>query len=283
MDVSAVYSIVLVSIMAASCNLSRGGGTVDVTTDPSSDTSTTTESTDTNDRSSEPVSVISTESETGSGDGCITGETDSLFDTNIGSDTNTNTTISVDTDTGIDTGAGIVDTGTGMDTNTATDTSNGIDTSMGVDTSTDSETNALSCPEDMALVSGLSMAAFCIDKYEASRPDATVNSVGVDDTQAMSVAYVLPWNLNPMSDTVLVSLKTVCQNVGKSLCTDEQWAASCEGLSQTAFVYGDVFDVEACNNVATFCDDYCDDNQFDPGQCNTNTSNCGASMPFSIA
>ena len=45
------------------------------------------------------------------------------------------------------------------------------------------------CPSDMALVG----ANLCVDKWEASRPDATAWSFGSDSSHATSRAGVLPW------------------------------------------------------------------------------------------
>ena len=45
------------------------------------------------------------------------------------------------------------------------------------------------CPEGMALIE----KTYCMDKYEASRPDATAEDMGVDDSKAESRAGVIPW------------------------------------------------------------------------------------------
>ena len=45
------------------------------------------------------------------------------------------------------------------------------------------------CPPCMELMGG----TFCIDRYEASRPDATSSYQGVQNTKAMCQPYVMPW------------------------------------------------------------------------------------------
>jgi hypothetical protein len=127
------------------------------------------------------------------------------------------------------------------------------------------------CPADMVVVG----SEFCMDRYEASRPDATATSAGANESIASSRPGVLPWMVNPMSYTQLARFQDACRAAGKQLCTGTQWLAACQGPTPgRAYVFGDTFDREACNCVDTFCDDYCRDHGILPGSCNTGT-NCG--------
>ena len=223
----------------------------------------------------------------------------------IGSSASTDDDSSADSSDGTDTSGGCVeaDTGTDMQPDTAdtTDTqSDGAESDTAPDTAkadtetadsetADSETVAPDsnfvppdtdlCPVDMVAVAPITdssgKARFCIDRYEASRQDATTESHGNDDSIAMSVPNVLPWYVRPMTDTALSDFENACNAAGKFLCTAEQWAYSCSGPELTSYVYGDAFDVEVCNNVATYCDDYCEENGVAAEDCNTSISNCG--------
>ncbi|HNT28738.1 MAG TPA: SUMF1/EgtB/PvdO family nonheme iron enzyme [bacterium] len=123
------------------------------------------------------------------------------------------------------------------------------------------------CPADMAPVGGV-----CVDKYEASRGDATADNAGDDETVARSVAGVLPWMVNPMTTTELAKFKSACVAAGKRLCSVGEWTAACEGPEKNAYHFGNTFDRETCNCVDTFCDDFCAEHNI--AVCNTD-ANCG--------
>ena len=129
------------------------------------------------------------------------------------------------------------------------------------------------CPDDMVKV-----ADYCIDRYEASRPDADADSVGSDGSVATSREGVMPWYVNPMNATHLGNFKNACTAAGKHLCTAEEWFPACSGPQGTDYVFGDTWTAgvsnEICNCVDTFCDDYCEDNSIPSGNCNVNTG-CG--------
>ncbi len=129
------------------------------------------------------------------------------------------------------------------------------------------------CPADMTAIGDV-----CIDIYEASRPDATSASQGTDDSIAMSRPDVIPWNVNPMTADALSQFQAACEAAGKRMCAPEEWESACCGPgraecpSLSSYVYGDVFDREACNCVDTFCDDHCAAEGIEP--CET-SANCG--------
>jgi len=127
----------------------------------------------------------------------------------------------------------------------------------------------LPCPDDM-----VPSGAVCIDRYEASRPDATATFAGTDESRATSRPGVLPWAVNPMSSAALAAFEAACAAAGKRLCRADEWQAACRGPSDLPYVYGSTFDREVCNCVDTFCDDYCADHGIPAGDCDT-APDCG--------
>ncbi len=101
-----------------------------------------------------------------------------------------------------------------------------------------------SCPADMVLVADL----FCMDRYEASRPDATATSYGVDSSLATSRPGVMPWMNISFADAA-----AACQAAGKRLCSPAEWEMACKGPNQTTYAYGDTYDPTICNGIDTFC------------------------------
>jgi hypothetical protein len=126
------------------------------------------------------------------------------------------------------------------------------------------------CSDDMVPVG----AAFCIDRYEASRSDATADSAGNDETVAASRAGVIPWMVSPMTDAAYEVFRTACAAAGKRLCRVDEWTAACTGPDENPYVYGTLFDREACNCVDTFCDDWCTQNGISLEDCSLG-ENCG--------
>ena len=190
-----------------------------------------------------------------------------------------------DTDT-TTTGGHCVDPG-GEDSDAA-DTQSGLDAGpdtardtppdSGDDTDTGTGADTL-CPADMVRVSsgvGGADHPFCIDRYEASRPDATATFEGTDESLAVSREGVLPWYVNPMTAATMPLFETACEAAGKRICSGNEWFASCSGEDGTKYGFGDTFSVETCNCVDTYCDDYCEANGIPEEACNL-SSNCGYS------
>jgi len=100
------------------------------------------------------------------------------------------------------------------------------------------------CPEDMVAIQG----SFCIDRYEASRPDATATSQGTDNSKAMSRPGVLPWLVSSNAEA-----QSACEAAGKRLCTPQEWEIACKGPKNTVYAYGDTYDPKVCNGIDTFC------------------------------
>jgi len=106
----------------------------------------------------------------------------------------------------------------------------------------------LSCPPDMANIEN----SFCIDLYEASRPDATDRSSGTDNSYATSRKGVLPWLVKSHREA-----DEACRNAGKRLCTSSEWYFACAGKENLVYSYGNNYDPKVCNGIDTFCN--CDD------------------------
>lgn len=109
------------------------------------------------------------------------------------------------------------------------------------------------CPAEMVLVN----STFCMDKYEASRPDATKTSEGVKTTLAVSKKGVVPWQMSAfaMPPANLVEARAACKAAGKYLCSLSQWITGCQGPKKTAYGYGSAYKPEICNGIEKYC--YC--------------------------
>jgi formylglycine-generating enzyme required for sulfatase activity len=104
----------------------------------------------------------------------------------------------------------------------------------------------IECPEDMVAIE-----SFCMDIYEASRPDATATSQGTDDSRATSRPGVLPWTGDD-DRGILVHVEDAqraCEAAGKRLCTPEEWQYSCSGTAGSTYSYGDLYSSTACNGL----------------------------------
>lgn len=120
------------------------------------------------------------------------------------------------------------------------------------------------CPADMALIVGwhflrrfsgqryifsgeadhdMDMPLFCIDRYEASRPNATATSPGSGYAHpAQSRSGVMPWILVSWTDA-----DAACKKAGKRLCTTAEWQAATGGYADWLYLKSDVFDDDLCN------------------------------------
>ncbi len=132
------------------------------------------------------------------------------------------------------------------------------------------------CPLDMVVVPaapaiGL-MKSVCMDRYEASRIDATESNMGVESIKAVSLPGVIPWYVNPVDSGQVAHMQSACSAAGKRLCRPEEFYSACSQAGTHSYVFGDIFDREKCNCVDTFCDDYCAAQGIDP--C-SNADNCG--------
>lgn len=109
----------------------------------------------------------------------------------------------------------------------------------------------LQCPDPDGMVA--ICGTFCVDIYEASRPDATGENGGTDETMATSRVGVIPWftgNPTLMNQT---AAEAACQGAGKRLCTVQEWRAVCRGPDDQAYSYGAQYDPTICNSIDTYC------------------------------
>ena len=112
----------------------------------------------------------------------------------------------------------------------------------------DGDTGAgVECPDDMVAIG----TDYCIDRYEASRVNATSTDVGDDASRATSRAEVLPWLVDSNAEA-----QAACEAAGKDLCTAAQWELACSGEANRVYAYGNDYDPLICNGIDTFC--YCE-------------------------
>lgn len=108
----------------------------------------------------------------------------------------------------------------------------------------------LTCPADMVEVCG----AFCMDLWEASRPDATETSPGVDGSMATSRPGVLPWYATDEVAGMNLSIaEAACTAAGKRLCSGAEWKLSCQGMEGFTYPWGGDYDPAVCNGIDTYC------------------------------
>lgn len=100
------------------------------------------------------------------------------------------------------------------------------------------------CPSDMVLIAD----QFCLDRYEASRVDATASSQGSDTSIATSKAGVIPWF--PVD---LATATAACLAAGKRVCTEAEMNHACGGTDGHAYIYGDTYSATTCNGIDAFC------------------------------
>jgi len=87
---------------------------------------------------------------------------------------------------------------------------------------------------------------FQIFKYEASRPDATATSAGINSAgRPCSVPNRLPWG-----NVTKQEAQAACKLAGGRLCTTTEWETACKGSSNTTFPYGNTYDATKCNGRA---------------------------------
>ena len=82
---------------------------------------------------------------------------------------------------------------------------------------------------------------FMMDKYEASRDDASSSDQG-SGSLACSQAGVLPWTGASYDEA-----KAACEAAGKRLCTQEEWESACRSLGRdSSYPYG-AYEAGRCN------------------------------------
>lgn len=145
-----------------------------------------------------------------------------------------------------DPGGCIEETGESEPPSDDTQDSNPDDTFVPPDTFPPLDTGLVEgCLEGMVAIK----AAFCIDVYEASRPDATASSTGTNESWATSREGVMPWKVDDISEA-----RAACEAAGKRLCTEQEWYTTCVGPADTTYPYGDDYNPTTCNGIDSNCD-----------------------------
>jgi len=85
---------------------------------------------------------------------------------------------------------------------------------------------------------------FWIDRYEASRPDATDTDAGLLETRRCVNADVLPW-----TQATVAEAAAACAETGHRLCTATEVRVACEGSTGSLFPYGDSYEPLTCNGL----------------------------------
>lgn len=86
--------------------------------------------------------------------------------------------------------------------------------------------------------------ATCIDRYEASRPDATAVDAGRAVGPAVSRPGVMPW-----VDVTHPVAEAACRAAGKVLCDPVVVRQNCLHVSGSPFPYGPTYDPHGCNGA----------------------------------
>lgn len=108
------------------------------------------------------------------------------------------------------------------------------------------------CGPGMVLIDLGGGSQFCIDIYEASRPDATDSTPGSESTSATSRPGVIPWGAARFSQA-----QASCTAAGKRLCSAFEWRRACEGPDPgdaNLYPYGNAYESNRCNgsNIPPF-------------------------------
>lgn len=103
------------------------------------------------------------------------------------------------------------------------------------------------CGEEMVEVTPAGGSAFCIDRWEASRSDASATAEGTDTSIATSRSGVLPWRFVTYDQA-----EAACTAAGKRLCTADEWRSACSGPDGWDYPYNArIYNGQTCNGLNT--------------------------------
>lgn len=85
-----------------------------------------------------------------------------------------------------------------------------------------------------------------VDRYEASRPDATSSMPGIMEQVACATPMVLPWTGGGYAEA---TTGCTARGVGYRLCTLAELESACRGSLDTTYPYGDAYAPMTCNGV----------------------------------
>lgn len=97
--------------------------------------------------------------------------------------------------------------------------------------------------DDMVMVSA-GGTSFLIDRYEASRADATSTSPGLNESRRCVVANRIPWTFTTQAEAA-----AACAATGARLCTSTEMQSACEGATLRAYPYGTSYLPLTCNGL----------------------------------
>jgi hypothetical protein len=83
---------------------------------------------------------------------------------------------------------------------------------------------------------------FWIDKYEASRPDASSSAAGTDETHVCGIPNRLPWTGASFDEA-----DEACAASNKRLCRITELEEACQGASAKTYPYGTIYAGTKCN------------------------------------
>ncbi len=85
-----------------------------------------------------------------------------------------------------------------------------------------------------------------VDRFEASRPDATALAPGLLESVACSKAAVLPWTSGSFSEA---EAACAARGPGYRLCTAPELEKACRGTANTLYPYGPAYAGMTCNGA----------------------------------
>ncbi len=97
--------------------------------------------------------------------------------------------------------------------------------------------------DDMVLVT-VGTTKFYIDRYEASRPDASSMSPGLNEARRCVNADVIPWTFATQAEAA-----AACASTGDRLCTAAEITTACAGTAGNAYPYGMSYQPLTCNGL----------------------------------
>lgn len=107
------------------------------------------------------------------------------------------------------------------------------------------DTAEVAVGNDESCLTGRDGNRYCIDRFEASRFDASVDREGTDEGEPRTLPARRPW-----TNVTWFQAQDACRRAGKRLCSRAEWEDACDGVvgdGGTRFTYGDVEDDTVCN------------------------------------
>jgi len=104
------------------------------------------------------------------------------------------------------------------------------------------------CPPGMILIPGgkfkSGSAKSDTDRYDDEKENADVY---IDEYCIDKYEFPNKKGARPLVKQEWFGARDSCENMGKSLCSEDQWEKACKGPDNNAYPYGDDFNQDACN------------------------------------